>query len=126
MRILAPLLVLVGAIVGCTAGDSLAVATYTRNDNLEPFVLTTEPAVDPTFLMPVAGGENCSRLDRPWALVVYAGEVPGGPGQGLARITSDAFGRGPSAVWVHVLANGTVLTGIGVPVWWAGPMQTCS
>jgi hypothetical protein len=123
------LLALWAMAAGCApAKPGEAVSIYTRNDAVQPFVLTIDPMPEPFFAMDVAGGGLCVRLAPHWTVFVNEGDVvaPGARGRERARIRSPAVNAGEVAIWVHVLADETVQTGFGVPAWWQGDLQKCT
>jgi len=111
--------------------DAVELSFYMRDLSPLPhhYVIVGEHEPDPegpVSQRPMTSG--CSRVGRDWELIVDQTETRIDPAADFEhRVSGDAFGDPDVlSLWMSVEADGTVVTGEGVPDWWQADIQRCS
>ena len=132
------LFVLGGCGIGLDAGagrqpppaDAVELSVYMRDLSPLPhyFVILGEHQPDPegpVSQRPTSIG--CGRVGRDWELIVDQTDSRIDPAADFEhRVSGESFGDlDVLSVWLSVEADGTVVTGEGVPEWWQADIQRC-
>jgi hypothetical protein len=110
--------------------DSVELSVYMRDLSRLPhyFLILGEQRPDPegpVSTRPATIG--CSEVGRDWELMVSQSDGRPDPASDMdLRVSGQAFGNPDSlSLWLSVEADGTVVTGVGVPEWWGEERQRC-
>ena len=110
--------------------DAVELSVYMRDLSPLPhyFVILGEHQPDPEGPVnqrPTTIG--CSKVGRDWELIVDQTDARINPAAEFEhRVSGDAFGDvDVLSLWLSVEADGTVITGEGVPEWWQADIQRC-